>query len=74
MDLRLRAELPMRVSIPGADLALDLAGGEEIRMEISTRFTLDGIGEELAAVGLNPITTWVDARGDFGVRLARQEG
>ena len=74
MDLRLRAELPMRVQIPGADLELDLASGEEIRMEISSKFTLDGIGEELSAVGLTPLTTWVDARGDFGVTLARQEG
>ncbi|HEX4685380.1 MAG TPA: L-histidine N(alpha)-methyltransferase, partial [Nocardioides sp.] len=36
MDLRLRAESPMRVSIPGADVELQLASGEEIRMEIST--------------------------------------
>ena len=26
MDLRLRAEMPQRVTIPGADLVLDLAG------------------------------------------------
>ncbi|WP_345045857.1 L-histidine N(alpha)-methyltransferase, partial [Georgenia daeguensis] len=35
MDLRLRAEVPQQVTIPGADLVLDLAMGEEIRIEIS---------------------------------------
>ena len=28
MDLRLRAEVPQRVTIPGADLAIDLAAGD----------------------------------------------
>jgi L-histidine N-alpha-methyltransferase len=73
MDLRLRAETPMRVTIPGAGVELQLASGEEIRMEISTKFTVDGIREELAAVGLGPVETWTDARGDFAVTLARKE-
>jgi L-histidine N-alpha-methyltransferase len=70
MDLRLRAELPMRVRIPGAGVELDLASGEEIRMEISTKFTLDGIAEELAAAGLETLRAWTDPAGDFGVTLA----
>jgi L-histidine Nalpha-methyltransferase len=74
MDLRLRAETPMHVSIPDADLELHLASGEEIRMEISTKFTVDGIGEELEAVGLTRVETWTDARDDFAVTLARKEG
>ena len=51
MDLRLRAEMPQRVTIPGADLSFDLACGEEIRVEISTKFRLEGIRAELAAAG-----------------------
>jgi len=35
MDLRLRSEVPQTVTIPGADVVLDLAVGEEIRVEIS---------------------------------------
>ena len=72
MDLRLRAETPMHVAIPGADVELHLASGEEIRMEISTKFTTDGIREELAAVGLDVTETWTDRRGDFAVTLARK--
>jgi L-histidine Nalpha-methyltransferase len=74
MDLRLRAETPMHVTIPGADVDLHLASGEEIRMEISTKFTIPGIREELNAVGLEPQETWTDAAGEFAVTLARKEG
>ena len=71
MDLRLRSEMPQHVSIPGADLEIDLAAGEEIRMEISTKFTRDGIAEELAAAGLDVAEQWTDPAGDFLVTLAR---
>ena len=74
MDLRLRAETPMHVTIPGADVDLHLASGEEIRMEISTKFTIPGIRDELNAVGLEPQETWTDAAGEFAVTLARKEG
>ena len=72
MDLRLRAESPMDVTIPGADVDLHLASGEEIRMEISTKFTVDSIREELGAVAFEVVRTWTDARDDFAVTLARK--
>lgn len=70
MDLRLRAEMPQRVTIPGADLTLDLASGEEIRVEISTKFRLDLLAEELEAAGLTVTETWTDDQDDFAVTLA----
>jgi len=73
MDLRLRAETPMHVDIPGAGIDLTLASGEEIRVEISTKFTIPGIREELGAVGLEVVETWTDARDDFAVTLARMQ-
>ncbi len=72
MDLRLRSEMPQRIRIPGADLDLQLASGEEIRMEISTKFTVDSIREELGAVGFEVARTWTDGRDDFAVTLARK--
>ena len=72
MDLRLRAELPQRVTIPGAELAVDLACGEEIRVEISTKFRPDGIRAELEAAGLDPRHLWTDPDGDFAVTLAQR--
>lgn len=70
MDLRLRAEMPQRVTIPGADVTLDLASGEEIRVEISTKFRLEGLAEELARADLSVTKTWTDPDEDFALTLA----
>ncbi len=70
MDLRLRAEMPQRVRIPGAGLDFDLASGEEIRVEISTKFRPDGIRSELAAAGFAVAQIWTDPDADFAVTLA----
>lgn len=76
MDLRLRAEVPQRVSVPGADLVVDLAMGEEIQVEISTKFRPERIRDELHAAGLEVTHTWTDAEdpadGDFALTLARK--
>lgn len=73
MDLRLRAETPQTVSIPGADLRVELASGEEVRVEISTKFTLDQVRDELAAVGFDVQRSWTDEAGDFGLTLATKQ-
>jgi L-histidine N-alpha-methyltransferase len=72
MDLRLRAEMPQRVSIPGARLEFDLASGEEIRVEISTKFRPAGIAAELTAAGLEARHQWTDFDGDFALTLAER--
>ncbi|MEW1954335.1 L-histidine N(alpha)-methyltransferase [Terrabacter sp. NPDC080008] len=74
MDLRLRADMPHRVTIPGADLVIDLTHGEEIRVEISTKFRPERLRDELAAAGFGVERTWTDAEGDFALTLARREG
>jgi L-histidine Nalpha-methyltransferase len=73
MDLRLRADMPQRVRVPGAGIEFDLAHGEEIRVEISTKFRLERIRDELAAAGFSVERTWTDEGGDFAVTLARLE-
>lgn len=70
MDLRLRSEVPQRVTLPGADLVLDLAVGEEIRVEISTKFRVSRIAAELEAAGLAVARVWTDEPGDFALTLA----
>jgi L-histidine N-alpha-methyltransferase len=70
MDLRVRAEMPQRVTIPGAGLSFDLASGEEIRVEISTKFRLEGIAAELVAAGFTVAEAWTDHAGDFALTLA----
>ena len=72
MDLRVRAEMPQRVTIPGADLVFDLASGEEIRVEISTKFRPEGIAAELTAAGFTVAQSWTDHDGDFALTLAHR--
>jgi L-histidine Nalpha-methyltransferase len=74
MDLRLRAEMPQHVSIPGAGISIDLASGEEIRVEISTKFRVDGIADELGAAGFTVERSLLDDDGEFALTLARREG
>ncbi len=74
MDLRLRAEMPQHVSIPGAGISIDLASGEEIRVEISTKFRLEGIAAELGAAGFDVERSLTDDEGDFALTLARRTG
>jgi L-histidine N-alpha-methyltransferase len=70
IDMRLRAESPQRVTLPGADLVVDLAAGEEIRVEISTKFRPEILRRELAASGFAVEHLWTD--GDFALTLAQR--
>jgi L-histidine N-alpha-methyltransferase len=70
MDLRLRSEAPQQVTIPGANLVLDLAVGEEIHVEISTKFRISKIAAELEQAGLGVSRVWTDEPGDFALTLA----
>lgn len=71
MDLRLRSESPQHVRVPGAGLEVDLAVGDEIHVEISTKFRPAGVRSELAAAGFETLELFTDPAGDFGVTLAR---
>ena len=71
MDLRLRSRRAHDVPVPGADMTVPFAAGEEIRVEISTKFRLAGIARELSDVGLEPVQAFADA--DFGLTLALQD-
>jgi L-histidine N-alpha-methyltransferase len=70
VELRLRARAEQRVSIPGADLELTLAEGEEIRTEVSTKFTLDVLARELGEAGMELKGFFTDPAGMFGLSLA----
>jgi L-histidine N-alpha-methyltransferase len=70
MDMRLRSEAPQRVTIPGANLTLDLAAGEEIRVEISTKFRVSRIAAELEQAGFGVARVWTDPDREFALTLA----
>jgi L-histidine Nalpha-methyltransferase len=72
MEMRLRAQAGQSVTIPGAGLELDIAAGEEIRTEISAKFTLERIERELGQAGFRLERFFTD--GIFGLSLARRRG
>lgn len=72
VDMRLRSLFAQRVTIPDADVAFDLAAGEDIGVEISAKFRADRLSDELASAGFGVVALWTDAHGDFALVLARR--
>jgi L-histidine N-alpha-methyltransferase len=72
IEMRLRARSDQLVSIPGAGFDVAIAEGEEIRTEISAKFTPARIERELAEAGFQLERFFTD--GAFGLSLARRRG
>jgi L-histidine N-alpha-methyltransferase len=70
IEMRLRANGAHAVRVDGADLELIFADGEEIRTEISAKFTREAVAGELHAAGLELDDFFTDARGLFGLAFA----
>lgn len=71
VDLRLRSRRSQTVHVRRAALTVEFGEDEELHAEISTKFTLDQITDELAAAGMRVERTWTDGRRDVAVVLAR---
>jgi L-histidine N-alpha-methyltransferase len=52
IEMRLRATRSMRVTLPGADLQMALEPGDEIRTELSCKYTRDSLEARLLGTGL----------------------
>jgi L-histidine Nalpha-methyltransferase len=70
IEMRLRANGAQRVLIDGADLEVVFADGEELRTEISAKFTRDAVEGELARAGMRLDDFLTDGDGLFGLALA----
>lgn len=70
IEMRLRARIEVAVSIPELDLVVAFERGEELRTEISAKFTEARVRAELASAGLTLTNWWTDAPGDFALSLA----
>jgi L-histidine N-alpha-methyltransferase len=77
IEMRLRSTREQTVHVRGLDLDVRFDPGEEMRTEVSAKFTRDRIGRELRDAGLELVAWWTDPDGDFAlslVRLARATG
>ncbi len=71
IEMRLRAQRPQRVTVGKLGLRLTFAAGEELRTEISAKFTRERIEGDLAAAGMELVEQLTDEAGLFALNLAR---
>ena len=71
MDIRLRSLADQDVRLDGLDLEVYFAAGEEMRTEISTKFTRERLEAVYARAGLEMCGWFTDAAGDYALSLAR---
>lgn len=73
IEMWLRSSVDQEVSVEALDLRVGYASGEEMRTEISAKFTRDGVEAELAAADLALARWWTDSAGDFALSLSIRE-
>lgn len=70
IEMHLRSTTAQTVRIETLDLEISFERGEEMRTEISAKFTPDGLEAELAEAGLDTQAAWTEQPG-FQLTLAR---
>ena len=73
IEMRLRARRECSVLIAGVGLRVDFSAGEELRTEISAKFTRARIEADFAASGLALDSWYTDDDGRFALSLARRQ-
>jgi L-histidine N-alpha-methyltransferase len=73
IEMRLRARRPCSVLVAALGMRVEFAAGEELRTEISAKFTRSRVEEDLAAAGLSLERWYTDADGLFALSLAARE-
>jgi L-histidine N-alpha-methyltransferase len=74
IDIRLRSLARQTVTIPTLGMEVEFADGEEMRTEISAKFTRDQLDAVYREVGLEIVDWWTDPDGLFALSLACRAG
>ncbi|WP_425560006.1 L-histidine N(alpha)-methyltransferase [Kineosporia mesophila] len=69
IEMRLRAKNDLTVRFADLDLTVEFGAGEELRTEISAKFTRPRLEEELSQAGFAPDGWWTDPDGRFSLSL-----
>ncbi|MCW0192516.1 MAG: L-histidine N(alpha)-methyltransferase [Rhodococcus sp.] len=72
IEMRLEALRALSVHIDDLDLDITFAAGEQLRTEISAKFTEDGIAAELASAGFGVRKVWTDQDQRFALLCAQR--
>ncbi|MCU1564691.1 MAG: L-histidine Nalpha-methyltransferase [Actinomycetota bacterium] len=70
IEMRLRASRPMLVRLPGVEMDIRFHEGEELRTEISAKFRLEGVVEEMEEAGFSAVGQWTDRQNRYAMTLA----
>jgi L-histidine N-alpha-methyltransferase len=70
IEMRLESLREQRVRINALDLTVRFDQGEQMRTEVSAKFSRERVAAELATAGLRVDGWWTDSGGDFGLTLA----
>jgi L-histidine N-alpha-methyltransferase len=71
IEMRLRSTRDQTVHVGALDLDVHFDDGEEMRTEVSAKFTRARVERELGAAGMELTDWWTDPAGDFALSLAR---
>ena len=72
VEMRLRARRPCSVLVAGLGLRVEFAAGEELRTEISAKFTRERVQSDYEAAGLALDRWYTDDQDLFALSLARR--
>lgn len=70
IEMRLRSTAAQHVRVPGAGIEVDFEDGEEMRTEISTKFTQESVAGELSGAGMVLEDFLTDGDGLYGLAVA----
>ena len=71
MDIRLRSLVAQTVQLSELEMTIQFAAGEEMRTEISTKFTRERLEAVYTEAGLEMRGWFTDSAGDYALSLAR---
>lgn len=72
IEMHLRSSVAQTVSLEALNLKVEFTAGETIRTEISRKFDLKGMKQQLHAQGLKTLTVWTDPKQWFGLFLTQK--
>ena len=73
IEMHLRSLRAQTVRLKALDLSVNFEAGETILTEISRKFNLNVVQQELEAKSLKPLQVWTDSKQWFGVILCQMQ-
>ncbi|MEM8716455.1 MAG: L-histidine N(alpha)-methyltransferase [Cyanobacteria bacterium P01_G01_bin.4] len=72
IEIYLKSLVEQTVTLKDLDLTIEFAAGELMMTEISRKFDLSQIQQQLSELGLNPVRAWTDPNNYFALVLAQR--